>query len=103
MPNVIGYLSDKACSFTIADFVKHVDCIYRIFDFHLNWMCRISNIFIDGLSQIVQKALLRVRNGRKFGGKRLKTNTSTVVSKTLLEPEVVPPLHGDEVSKPHVR
>ena len=102
--DIVRYLSNKKRSFAITNLIEHVGSIVGIPDKNLDRMSSVNDVFSDRLGLEMQECLLWVPNELlEFGLQSFETSACTVISKTLFEPEIVPPLHGDQVAEPHVR
>lgn len=96
------HLEQETSAFAVADFVIGIDSIMCMIDCHLNRMrCRPS-VFIQSLCQEMESNLLSIFDVTKLLTLG-ETDAGRVLCKAFLEPQVIPPSHCHQVSKPHVR
>lgn len=94
--------SDPRGSFTIRDVIEGIFSVSRMIDWHLNTVRRRLQISCETSHQklkvnhfVIGEAVFeKVALG--------EANACTKVSKGLFKPQIVPPLHCDEISEPHV-
>ena len=89
-------------SFTIRYSIKDVLSHISIDDVTANWMCGILLINLKSGIACVQKdtpCILVLFKPWSL----IKAPIRNVICERLVKPQVIPPLHGDKISKPHVR
>ena len=93
---------DPTCPFLVRYLVKRIFCVTCIVDIDLNGVgCR-SQICIKTCTRKVEKQKFRVKVALLKACSLAHTRDRAEVGEALLEPEIIPPVHGREVSKPHM-
>ena len=100
--NQIIQLLEDGGPFPIGYPIKDALCLVSPSNMHCNGVSRGEGVRADSPELVSQKSQPETVEVSQFGG-LLHGDEGHKGSKTLVEPEVVPPLHGDEVAEPHVR
>ena len=93
---------DPASAFLVRYLVKSVFCVTRIVDIDLNGVSCRSQICIKTCAREVEKQKFGVKVAFLKACRLTHTRDRAEVGEALLEPEIIPPVHGREVSKPHM-
>ena len=82
---VIGNLSDETGTLAIAYLIKYVCCVICVPYRHLNWMCGLTDILVEGFGLVMLECLLWVTDDLlKLRSNGLKTDARTIVCKAFL-------------------
>lgn len=92
-----------AGSLGVRNHVKSILSVSRVTDIHLDRVRSRLQVGIEGPFCEDERDMNVVRVDTREGLALRKAARSAEICETLLEPQVVPPLHRDEISEPHVR
>jgi hypothetical protein len=101
LSNIVKQLFNKGSSLSVANHIEHIYGFVSVLDWYSNWMSCFFDISSESSRDPANMVAILELNHLLMSN-TLCTYPRTEVSHRLLQPQVVPPFHGNQISKPHV-